>query len=224
MATSIAVDTATDSWASDVKSAASQLSSVSLPLAANSLPRNLSKLYEGGRNSLVARAVGAAEGTRTSWGGYTKAYYGHTDPGNGVWNLGTFSYQHGAKSPEEADFTQLKTLRKYADFIVDGLKKLGITPTLKEVLNGIDLGNQAPLALLDRGYIPWLKKAYDAGMSERDRIIYARTRSYLDPDTGYWNAPGLGNTLSSIQWDQTRRYGAINDALYDWNKKRGLVT
>ena len=66
----------------------------------------LETLFHGGSNSLVARAVGNAEGTRTPDGGYTAAYYGHVDPGNHKWNLGSFSYQHGAKSPADADAKQ----------------------------------------------------------------------------------------------------------------------
>ena len=33
--------------------------------------------------------IGVAEGTRTPAGGYTKAYYGHRDPGDGNLNRGT---------------------------------------------------------------------------------------------------------------------------------------
>ena len=44
----------------------------------------LSDLFTGGPDSLVSKAVGSAEGTRTPTGGYTSAYYGHVDPGNGV--------------------------------------------------------------------------------------------------------------------------------------------
>ena len=40
--------------------------------------------------------VGVAEGTRTASGGYTKAYYGHTDPGDGNYNRGTVSGGRGS--------------------------------------------------------------------------------------------------------------------------------
>ena len=69
---------------------------------------SLQKFFEGGGDSLVAKSVGSAEGTRTPSGGYTRAYYGHVDPGNGVWNLGSYSYQHGAVSPQEADKSKRK--------------------------------------------------------------------------------------------------------------------
>src|SRR5579883_982546 len=72
-------------------------------------------LFTGGSDSLVARTVGHAEGTRTADGHKTRAYYGHTDPGNGVWNLGSFSYQHAASSPEDADAKQLARLKRQRD-------------------------------------------------------------------------------------------------------------
>ena len=173
----------------------------------------LEALFHGGSNSLVARAVGSAEGTRTSDGGYTAAYYGHVDPGNHKWNLGSFSYQHGAKSPAEADAKQLQRLYKQALALRQQASQHQVTLSLAEELNGIDLANQAPLAALDRGYIDWLAIARQQPMGEADRIIWARTRAFLDPDSGRWNAPGLGNTLNSIRWDQARRQQAVQQAL-----------
>ncbi len=57
-------------------------------------------------------SIGAAEGTRDENCEPTAAYRGHTDPGNGAANIGSFSYQHGAASPEDADRTQLARLRQ----------------------------------------------------------------------------------------------------------------
>lgn len=181
----------------------------------------LDTLFHGGSNSLVARAVGSAEGTRTPDGGYTSAYYGHIDPGNHKWNLGSFSYQHGANSPAEADSKQLQRLYNQAIELRQQASEQQITLSLAEELNGIDLANQAPLAALDRGYINWLAKLHRNGyanispqkMSETDRIIWARTHAFLDPDSGHWNAPGLGNTLKSIRWDQARRQQAVQQAI-----------
>ena len=85
--------------------------------------------------------------------------------------------------------------------------------TLQEELNGIDLANQAPLAALDRGYVYWLSVARQLDLSEDERIIWARTRAFIDPDRVKWNAPGLGNSLDTIERDQRRRYGQIKKAL-----------
>jgi hypothetical protein len=172
------------------------------------------RLFEGGSNSLVARAVGSAEGTRTPMGDRTPAYYGHVDPGNGVWNLGSFSYQHGAKSPEDADRKQLRRLRQQARVLQAKAAERGLQLTLEEHLNGIDLANQAPMAALDRGgYIDWLYQAHYIGLQGSEAVLWARTRSFLDPDTQQWNAPGLGNTLQTISHDQERRQRAIAKAI-----------
>ncbi|MGD1853225.1 MAG: hypothetical protein ACFB2W_03150 [Leptolyngbyaceae cyanobacterium] len=178
-------------------------------------------IYEGGADSLVARVVGSAEGTRTASGRPTRAYYGHTDPGNGVWNMGTFSYQHGAPSPQAADKKQLLRLQKQGKTIAKQAHKADLSMTLGEVLNGLDLANQSPKAALERGgYIDRLAQAKEKGIPDSDAIVWARTYAYLDPDTQRWNAPGLGNTLPSIQRDQTRRHDAITRAFNTYHAQR----
>ncbi|MBD2069108.1 hypothetical protein H6F93_16565 [Leptolyngbya sp. FACHB-671] len=172
------------------------------------------RLFEGGSDSLVARAVGSAEGTRNPDGHRNPAYYGHVDPGNGVWNLGSFSYQHGASSPEEADAKQLARLRQQAQVLQQKAIARNLELTLEERLNGIDLANQAPRAALSRGgYIDWLEQAHEMGMRGSDAVLWARTRSFLDPDTSKWDAPGLGNNLHRISSDQERRLLAIARAI-----------
>lgn len=174
----------------------------------------LDALFEGGPESLVARTVGHAEGTRTADGEKTEAYYGHTDPGNGAWNLGSFSYQHGAQSPEAADAKQLQRLQRQAAQMRARAASLNMTLGLEEELNAIDLANQAPEAALgEGGYIDRLVEAYDKGLQGPDAILWARTWAYINPETGTWDAPGLGNTLWSIRDDQERRRRAIAQVL-----------
>lgn len=178
-------------------------------------------IYEGGSNSLVARVIGSAEGTRTPHGQTTRAYYGHTDPGNGVWNMGTFSYQHGARSPKEADTKQLKRLQRQGKKIAQQANQAEISITLGEILNGLDLANQAPRAALEQGgYIDRLAQARQKGISDSDAIIWARTYAYLDPTTQRWDAPGLGNTLTSIKRDQQRRHEAISKAFNSYQAQQ----
>ncbi|NDJ19030.1 hypothetical protein [Myxacorys almedinensis] len=172
------------------------------------------QLFEGGSNSLVATAVGSAEGTRTPDGGKTWAYYGHVDPGNAVWNLGSFSYQHGARSPEEADARQLSRLRQQFEVIRQTAERNGVQLSLEEQLNAIDLANQAPLAALAQGgYVERLRQAQTEGFRGTDAVLRARTYAYINPATNRWDAPGLGNTESSISRDQARRLDAIAQAL-----------
>lgn len=174
----------------------------------------LGDLFAGGSDSLVAIVVGSAEGTRSPDGKPNENFYGHPDPGNGVWNLGTFSYQHGAASPEEADIKQLKRLKQQAQVIQEKATASGLKLTLEETLNGIDLANQAPKAVIDgEGYVEWLAKAYQMGKSGAEAILWARVQSFIDPKTQRWDAPGLGNTADNIIHDQQRRMTAIDRAI-----------
>lgn len=177
-------------------------------------PQNREKLlFEGGAHSLVAVAVGNAEGTRTARGDRTPAYSGHIDPGNGAWNQGSFSYQHPARSPEEADQKQLARLSTQAADLRQQAQAQGMGLTLLEELSGIDLANQAPLAALEHGgYIDWLQEAKRRQLAANEAIIWARTWSYWDPQLNSWNAPGLGNHWDSIYADQERRHWAVVQA------------
>ncbi|MEO0409520.1 MAG: hypothetical protein AAF289_19425 [Cyanobacteria bacterium P01_A01_bin.135] len=178
------------------------------------LPPELEPLFAGGSQSLVARAIGAAEGTRLPSGEQTDAYFGHIDPGNGVWNQGTFSYQHEADSPEEADRKQTQRLRRQMAELHHWAKAVDAPWGLEEQLNALDLANQAPLAALSTdGYLDRLQEAYAQGFNGSDAILQARVYAYLDPATNRWNAPGLGNTLESITADQKRRQSAIDAAI-----------
>jgi hypothetical protein len=175
----------------------------------------IQRLFTGGADSIVARTVGHAEGTRTINGGKTTAYWGHTDPGNQVWNLGSFSYQHCATcSPEEADVRQLRRLERQFHALWSQASMQNLTLSIAEALNGIDLANQAPLAALDQGgYVDRLQEAKVAGRSGDSAILWARTYSYINPKTQTWDAPGLGNNYKSIHRDQSRRAGAIEAVL-----------
>jgi hypothetical protein len=176
--------------------------------------QQLDQLFAGGTDSLVAKAVGSAEGTRTPEGDKTWAYYGHTDPGNGVYNLGTFSYQHGASSPDDADQRQLLRLKSQARQIQDDAESRRLTLGIAEQLNAIDLANQAPKAALSSGgYLDRLQEAYQMGLRGDEAILWARVRSYIDPSTQRWNAPGLGNNFAQIEADQRRRMDAIARAV-----------
>ena len=171
-------------------------------------------IFNGGPNSLVARAVGSAEGTRRPDGGKNPAYYGHRDPGNAKWNLGSFSYQHAARSPEDADQRQLSRLQNQDQMLQQKATSQGLKLTPEERMNGLDLANQAPLAALDRGgYIDRLKEARDRGLRGQAAILVARVNSYREPSTNLWDAPGLGNNEASIRHDQARRMDAVEEAM-----------
>jgi hypothetical protein len=176
--------------------------------------QNAATIFQGGANSLVARAVGSAEGTRRPDGSKNPAYYGHRDPGNAKWNLGSFSYQHAARSPEDADQRQLNRLQTQDRMLQQKAAAKGLQLTLEERMNGLDLANQAPLAALDRGgYIDRLKEARDRGLRGNEAILIARVNSYREPSTNLWDAPGLGNNEADIRHDQARRMDAVGEAI-----------
>lgn len=173
-------------------------------------------LFAGGSDSVVARTVGHAEGTRTPNGERTPAYYGHPDPGNGVWNLGSFSFQHCGETtyqcstPDAADRHQLGRLHSQTQQLRQRASSLNLALTLEEELNGIDLANQAPQAALGHpGYIEYLAQTRKQGQRGQEAILAARLWSYWNPDTQDWDAPGLGNTEDGIRRDQQRRLLAI---------------
>ncbi|MBE9031066.1 hypothetical protein IQ266_15130 [filamentous cyanobacterium LEGE 11480] len=175
-----------------------------------------SVLFRQRSASLVAKAVGSAEGTRRPDGGKNKAYFGHTDPGNAVWNIGTFSYQHCGKcAPAEADRRQLARLkRQFAKIQHQAQRRYGMQLSLEEQLNAIDLANQAPLAALAvGGFVDRLHQAKQQGLTGSDAILQARVYSYKNPTSNLWEAPGLGNTKPRITRDQARRQAAIAQAI-----------
>jgi hypothetical protein len=171
-------------------------------------PKPLSKsdagMFEGGERSIVARTVGHAEGTRAATGEKTQAYYGHSDPGNAVWNQGSFSYQHESNGPADADVKQLKRLQKQFAIISQQAKSKGLVLSDLEKLNAIDLANQAPLAALDiGGFVDRLSEC------KRD-LLCARSRSFINPRNGRLEAPGLGGNMPQVERDQQRRMDAIS--------------
>ena len=192
------------------------------------------KLFQGGSESLVARTVGAAEGTRAADGGKTSLHEGHRDPGNGVWNRGTFSYQFGNEenlTVEEADRRQLaKIQRIHESVMLPKAAENGIAPlTLAEEINGIDLINQAPLAVTEAGgYVERLAEAKKKGLSGDEAILDARVWAFWDAGKGGWDAPGLRayddmGKETSIRHDQDRRMGMIDQALEAYQQQHGAI-
>ncbi|HIK31675.1 MAG TPA: S-layer homology domain-containing protein [Oscillatoriales cyanobacterium M59_W2019_021] len=152
-------------------------------------------------------AIGMAEGTRTVDGRPTRAYWGHTDPGNGARNLGSFSYQHGARSPQEADLLQLQRLYPHINALQATAEAYGMQLSVMELIAGVDLANQAPLATPH--YIGLLKQAHDLGYDEMQSILEARAHSYINPDTQQLEAGGFRNDWYRLRTDQARRLAAM---------------
>ncbi len=175
--------------------------------------------------SLPAYYVGAAEGTRSVDGGKTSLYEGHTDPGNGVWNKGSFSYQFGEGLTAEQSSQQqfAKIVAHIKNTALPQCKQAGIRLTYWELWILIDLINQAPLAVTEAGgfveRLVEMRKKGAAGKWSEYRIAWeARKWSFWNPAKGGWDAAGLrayddlGKDIS-IGKDQDRRMHMIVQAM-----------
>lgn len=158
-----------------------------------------------------AIAIGAAEGTRTASGGITPQYWGHRDPGNGVTNLGTFSYQHGASNALDADAIQLERLRYQVADIQLQAKEAGLTLSTLELVAAADLTNQSPEA--GYAYIANLLYAYDRGLRGIEALLEARMQSFVNPQTQDLDAAGFSNSWQKLRQDQLRRLSKLQKTL-----------
>lgn len=97
---------------------------------------------------VLKRAIGRAEGTRDRNGNLNQAWHGHNDPGwrGRCQNIGSFSYQHCANNPEEADRRWLNVLRNTAEpFIQNRAKeKFGVPLSSAALVVGLDAWTQSP--------------------------------------------------------------------------------
>jgi hypothetical protein len=152
-------------------------------------------------------AIGISEGTRTANGGYTKAYYGHRDPGNGVWNVGTVSGQQGG-SPASSDRRWMANLTSQSVSVAPILQRVGLQPGTqgwnRVLFNVLDLTVQAPVAARD--FIAKLPQVMRQGASI-EAIAKARADSFINPATGRLEAGGFGNSYNRLFADQRSRAG-----------------
>ena len=159
--------------------------------------------------------IGLNEGTRTLDGGYTQAYYGHTDPGNGARNVGTVSGQQGG-TPQQSDRRWAGILTGVATKVAPYMAKLGLSESTvgyqRILFNVLDLRVQAPAAVPD--FIKKIQQIISSGMSI-EAIAKARADSFFDPATGRLDASGFGNSYSRLLADQRARAGT-------WDYKRRL--
>jgi hypothetical protein len=155
-------------------------------------------------------AIGIAEGTRTPSGGYTSAYYGHTDPGNGVRNVGTVSGQQGG-SPQATDRRWMGILTQKQIQVAPILQRMGVKPGSvgynRLMFNVLDLAVQAPAAVPD--FLRKLPRVLSQGLTI-EAIAKARADSFFNPATGRLDAGGFGNSYYRLLADQRSRAGAFD--------------
>ena len=160
--------------------------------------------------------IGIAEGTRTASGGYTQAYYGHRDPGDGHYNRGTVSGGRGSNmSPEMVDRKWMGTLTAVQQRMRPVLMQYGLKPGTqgfnRMMFNLLDLTVQAPVAAQDlAGKLAEIKaKGWTV-----EAIAKARADSFINPRTGRLEAGGFGNSYQRLMQDQRSRAG-----VYDYRRR-----
>jgi len=186
-------------------SAIAPVSSLSLPPAvaepqAESQTVESADIFEGGIESVAARAIGHAEGNLTANGTRTSNYAGHTDPGNKRQNLGMFSWQvGGCKTPEDCDQLGLKRLLYFEAQLSTIPGGTAVLANDEALLSYLDLSIQAPLAAAD------FPKLYE----QHGDILTARYESFRDPATGQLDTTLNGKGIATLEDDQRRRMDAI---------------
>ncbi len=150
----------------------------------------------------LARAIGRAEGTRDANGNPTAAYQGHKDPGNGKRNQGSFSYQHGAATPEEADRRWLQVLREAEQRYQDQARaKYGHPLSRAALVSILDAHTQSPDAATR------LLKHLPTHDPSPEQLIAARTAALQE------SRAHMGGPPMNVKADQARRIEAALDAL-----------
>ena len=190
---------------------------------------NIDSLFSGGSDSLIAKIIGQSEGTRSAGGGFTDAFGGHNDPGDGAANKGSFSAsaQRNAAlaglTPEETDQWWIENqLKPETQNIMNRMKAAGLENSkyYNEVLiSALDLLVQSPEALkAEDGFLDRLGTLKDDldNAANRDAakraITMARTESYADPNTGSY-AKTFAKTQQGMYDDQKRRMDRLFEGM-----------
>ena len=163
--------------------------------------------FFGNQNDEMFVAIGINEGTRTPSGGYTRAWNGHSDPGDGHFNRGTVSGGRGNNlSPGQVDRQWRGILAQTAVNTRPILLQMGLRPGTvgfnNVMFNVLDLRVQAPAAL--PGFLQNISVSQDFTL---EGIAKARADAFFNPTTGR-----LDTTFPSynvLLRDQRSRAGAL---------------
>ena len=153
-------------------------------------------------------SIGVNEGTRTADGGYTKNFYGHTDPGDGHNNRGTVSGGRGNNNtPQEVDKKWQGILRQTQNQYANQVSRFaspGSDAYNQIMFNILDLRVQAPAAVPD--FVKRIPRIVAEGVTP-EVIGRMRAESFINPRTGRLEASGFNNNMSRLEADQRRRAG-----------------
>ncbi|MEL6319106.1 MAG: hypothetical protein AAFQ57_00445 [Cyanobacteria bacterium J06626_14] len=181
----------------------------------------LDALFQGGHNSMVAIAIGLAEGTRLLDGRKTFTYYGKThhsesNASEPEWKVGTFALSGEFESPEAADSHYLDYLYRHTVLLHQQATEKNVQWNREIQLNAIDVVHQrVEAASADGGYIDRLHQAQAMGLESSEAILWARTRSVLASSSERWNASETTDSVQVIMNEQMRRQEAIAQFLDD---------
>lgn len=135
-----------------------------------------------GSRAGAAIVIGSAEGTRRPDGGETPAFAGHTDPGNAARNQGSFSYQHAAHDPSDADRRQLQALQRQLPAYENAARQAGLDPANPRLASAyLDLYNQSPSAA--RRFLAQLDSLHGQPL-DAQHLARLRFHSFVDAATG----------------------------------------
>lgn len=181
-----------------------------LPQVPAAAPAQVVSLAISNVNHPYFVAIGIAEGNRTPDGGFTRSYYGHSDPNpaNG-WNIGTVSGK--GPNPQAVDRVWMAKLSALTPRVHQFLQQVGVPRGTagynRFMFNALDLAVQAPAAVSD--FLRQLPGIVKQGLSI-EAIAKARADSFVNPATGRLDAGGFGNSYSRLLADQRSRAGAFD--------------
>lgn len=186
------------------------------------MSEGVDKLFAGGAiNSPIGRIIGMAEGNRTADGGLTPNYKGHSDPGNGAWNMGNYSVNgayYSPTSPEDADRIYHGVLQAEAERVAPVLQAAGLDPGNALLMASyLDIWNQSPI-MAEEGFLATLPYLAKEGISP-DTLLQARIYAGdAGVGTSGFNPTGsahgsLWTDMNGHTADQKRRMLEIVDAM-----------
>lgn len=150
-------------------------------------------------------SIGASEGTRGKDCSPNPAYYGHDDPvqAGRCRNIGTFSYQHCADSPEAADAAWLVVLRGAENNMqAEAKARFGEYLSPKAIAAGLDAHTQSPQAATV--YVRNLPSANPSF----EEIVDARIKSLN------WSRSRSGGRPMNVRADQRRRVHRVFEHIH----------
>jgi hypothetical protein len=177
-------------------------------------PSSSSALFAGGQDSWITRVVGYSEGNRDLDGGFTSGYAGHRDRGNGVFNRGSFSSQHGYATGEEADAHWQGQLQSVWPLYEATMREHGFDPNDPRMAatfaDMYTLSPRTAIANNPHSYLGQIRARGNTDPFTDQELLDMRMLSFHDPTTGEF-VHNLGQEEGAA--DLARRNAAVLEAV-----------